>query len=194
MEKMRRSGSMLVTVFVLALSTAWAHAGARSNTTCPVNYITGIQWDDEFGYGASELTRCLERRHNLKVVVQINQLYNTGSTTQSYGIGNINNILNDYEITHGLQDRDYELVVVIHGAGGPMVLNNNALEPNEIVNPFQSQIEALISKGVKVYICHNTARNLNLKVPQLIPGVGFVPSGVSAIIDFQKLGYVYLQP
>lgn len=186
---------MLMLVCMVMLSASWSQAGLSSNNTCPVDYLTERTWDQEFGAGAADLTRCLERRHNLKVVVQINQLFNTGSTTQPYAIGNINNILNDWNITHGLTaGRDYEMVIVIHGAGGPMAINNNAPNPNSKVNPFQSQIEELIKKGVKVYICQNTARSLNIKVSQLIPGVGFVPSGVSAILDLQNLGYLYLQP
>lgn len=185
----------LVAVVMVVLMASFGHAAGGGNNECPVNYLTGLAWEQEFGYGASDISRCLERRHNLKVVVQINQLYNTGSTTQPYAIANINNIINDYEITHGLErGHDYEMVVVVHGAGGPMVLNNSAAVPNAKFNPFQSQMQDLVNKGIKVYLCQNTARSLNLKVDQLIPGVGLVPSGVSTIIDFQNLGYVYLQP
>ncbi len=169
-------------------------AGGNGDNECPVGLLSGLSFDDEFGPGTSNVTRCLERRHNLKVVVQINQLYNTG-TTQPYALGNITNLLNDYEVTHGLKiGHDYEVVVVVHGPGGPMVLNNNAATPNAKFNPFQSQIEQLLAKGVNIYVCMNTARNLGAKTGQLIPGVQYVPSGVSAIVDFQNMGYVYLQP
>lgn len=169
-------------------------AGSNGNNECPVGLLSGLSFDDEFGPGASNATRCLERRHNLRVAVQINQLYNTG-TTQPYALGNITNLLNDYEVTHGLRiGHDYEVVVVVHGPGGPMVLNNDAATPNANFNPFQSQIEQLIAKGVDIYVCMNTARNLGAKTDQLIPGVQYVPSGVSTIVDFQNMGYVYLQP
>jgi intracellular sulfur oxidation DsrE/DsrF family protein len=169
-------------------------AGSNGNNECPVGLLSGMSFDDEFGAGTSDITRCLERRHNIKVVVQINQLYNTG-TTKPYALGNITNLLNDYEVTHGLKiGHDYEVVVVVHGSGGPMALNNNAATPNTNSNPFQSQIEELIAKGVAIYVCMNTARTLGAKTDQLIPGVQYVPSGVSAIVDFQNLGYVYLQP
>ena len=103
------------------------------------------------------------------------------------------NIIADYEITYGMQrDRDYEMVAVVSGPAGVMMLNNGTGHPKN--NPFQAQIQALIDKGVQFYLCQNTARANSMKNWQLFPGVKFVSAGVSAMVDFQLMGYTYLQP
>jgi len=55
-------------------------------------------------------------------------------------------------------------------------------------------MEGLIANGIKVVFCQNTARSKGVTTDQLIPGVGDVTAGVSAIVDFQALGYRYVQP
>mgnify|MGYP005839480611 CR=1 FL=1 len=69
----------------------------QGNNACPVGLVTNITLDDEFGPGTQALTHCLKKRHNVKMVVQINQF--TDAQGRPYGLGNINNILADYEIT-----------------------------------------------------------------------------------------------
>ncbi len=178
-------------LLLLLLGTAWA----ENNKACPAGLVKGLTLDQEFGAGTQENTRCIERRHNLKLVVQINQLNHYGSTTLPYALGNLDNIIADYDITYGLErGRDYEIVAVVTGPAGVMMLNNRAATPNARTNPFQAQVETLISKGVQFHLCQNTARTMSIKNDQLIPGVKFVTAGVSALADFQLKGYTYLQP
>lgn len=176
-----------------------------SNEDCPVGLATGMELDQEFGEGAAEITRCIQRRHNVKMVMQINKFCRDSvpnedcAKSRAYGLAQLNSIIRDYEITHGMMPGvDYEIVAVVHGSGGLQMLNNSYYE-----NQFQSQVENLISKGVKFYFCQNTIRGFIVKkhlfeygeaVDAIIPGVEFVTGGLTALADFQSQGYVYIQP
>jgi len=148
---------------------AFAQGG---NTECPVGLVSKMTLDDEFGPGTQDLTKCITKRSQVKMVVQLNQ-------GNGYGLGNITNIIDDYEITHGMvPGRDYEIVAVIHSAGGMMALKNHSYnggtlgkdaEGKTIVldetpvlvtgrNPSEDTIKGLMKKGVKFYFCQNTTR------------------------------------
>ena len=116
------------------------------------------------------------------------------SCANPYALGNIRNILDDYEITHGMKaGRDYEVVAVLHGSGGRLALKGN---------PFASQVEQLMARGVKFYFCQNTTRGFirNGILPaynataQLIEGMQYTTAGLTSIADFQARGYAYIQP
>lgn len=163
-----------------------------SSTGCPVGLVTGLTLDEEFGPGASQITRCLVLRTNIKVVMQINQFESRPG--RPYGLTNISRMINDYEITNGT--RDYKIVAINHGSGAIQLLNRNAAQPHldAKLNIYQELVEELIVKGVKFYLCMNSARSDGIKAFHLIPGVQFVTTAPTAIIDFQKLDYKYIQP
>lgn len=174
-------------------------AAQGGNTECPVGLVSGMTLDAEFGPGTQELTKCIKTRHQVKMVVQLNQ-------GNGYGLGNIKNIIQDYEITHGMvRGRDYEIVAVIHSGGGVMALKdeglNGAGQPVAGRNPYQGKIEELMAQGVKFYFCQNTTRAyLGTRVPvggataELIPGMLYTTAGLTSIADFQVQGYQYIQP
>ena len=184
------------------------------NNECPVGLVKGLSLDDEFGPGSQELTRCIKKRHKVKMVVQINQFCTNSNSpcTSPYALGNIRNILDDYEITHGMKPgKDFEVVAVLHSPGGLMALKNTsyngagALLTNR--NPFEGQIKALMERGVKFYFCQNTTRAYltNGTLPnyqttgisatdQMIDGMQYTTAGLTSIADFQALGYAYIQP
>lgn len=172
-----------------------------SNEACPVGSLNPTAYpnsatalDEEFGPGVGALTRCNEKRHHVKVVFQLN------ASTNCYGLGNIANVIDDYEITHGMvRGRDYQLAAIVHSAGGTMVVKDGV---NGYANPCQAQVQALIAKGVKFYFCQNTTRaylaNGRLTSghvkEQVIDGVEYVTAGLGAIADFQSRGWRYVQP
>ena len=184
----------------------------KGNNECPVGLVSGKTLDDEFGPGTAdrpgtqELTKCIKKRHKVKMVVQLNQ-------GNGYGLGNITNIIDDYEITHGMvRGRDYEIVAVIHSAGGMMALKDkvsiNALGAEVHRNASQDTIKTLMGKGVKFYFCQNTTRayvrngilptyagNADVSATaELIPGMLYTTAGLTSIADFQAQGYQYIQP
>ena len=209
---------LLATVLV-SLSCTPALARQAGNNECPVGYVNDLSLDAEFGPGTQELTRCIKRRHNVKVVVQLNQFcqdaagnVDRAACTRPYGLGNIVNLLNDYEITHGMTPgRDFEVVAVLYAGGGYLAVKDDSYNGAGTLvsgrNPFQDQVEALMQRGVTFYFCQNTTRSFVASgylpnyqatgiaaTDQLIEGMRYATGGVTAILDFQKLGYEYIQP
>lgn len=175
------------------------------NAECPVGLVSNMTLDAEFGPGTQKLTKCITKRSQVKMVVQLNQ-------GNGYGLGNIANIIDDYEITHGMvRGRDYEIVAVIHSGGGSMALTNDGYNGAGLVvtgrNPAQAKIEELMGKGVKFYFCQNTTRAYvkngilpnfqttgHSATEQLIKGMQYTTAGLTSIADFQAAGYQYIQP
>lgn len=50
------------------------------------------------------------------------------------------------------------------------------------------------SEGIKVVACQNTMRNMKLTEADMLPSVGYVPSGVVELIRKQKEGWSYVRP
>lgn len=166
-----------------------------SDDDCPVGLVSGIPLDEEFGPGTAEITRCLDNREGVRVVYQVNKSCGNADCSKPYALGNIRNAILDYEITHGLPLHDgYDITLVVYSAGYQLVLDNNAIEPFGEPNPFQDQVEELLLNGVHVYFCQNTGRNKGIITANLIPGVEWVTSGVTAITDFELKGYASIAP
>ena len=153
------------------------------------------KFDQEFGPNTGEITRCLTNTHKVKVLYQLNKTCKNQDCKKPYGVGNINNAIYDYEKVHGMKAGvDYEIIVVIHSGGYRLALDNNSRDRHKKQNPFQKDIRNLMQKGVKIYMCMNTARSKGVKTNQIIQGLNFVTSAVTAIPDLQMQGYRYVQP
>ena len=198
--------------------TGAVHAAGGGNNECPVGLVNGLTLDDEFGPGTGDLTNCLDRRHNVKVVMQINQFCRDTvsnadcADNRAYALGNIRNMIKDYEITHGMvAGKDYEIVAVVHSGGGWQMLKDDGLDGNGNPvtgrNKFEGQVSDLIAQGVEFYFCQNTTRSFirGNRLPdatetvggataELIEGVKYTTAGVTAIAEFQQRGYKYVQP
>jgi intracellular sulfur oxidation DsrE/DsrF family protein len=195
-------------------------ADEHSNVACPVGLVSGLTLTDEFGAEVAANTRCIKKRHNVKTMFAIGQLYafNTNASgavvaSGPYALNQIKNVISDYEITDGMtQGQDYQIIAVVHGPGGKMLLNNSGpaakntcadpTNPSTCANPFKAQVEALMAKGVTFYFCENTVRGLmgagfitkGNAAADVIPGVKFVTAGLSAMSDFEALGWSYVAP
>ncbi len=184
----------------LLIGFGLAGAANAGNNECPAGDPYDAL-DQDFGEGTLALTRCLSKRHHVKVVIQVNQFCRDAvpndECTRSYALGNIQNMLIDYESIGMDLDKDIEIVAVVYGGGGALMIQDDVW-PNQ----FQAQVEALMDHGVRFYLGLNTVRGLIAKgiltqgvaTSQLIPGVRYATSGATAITDFQSRGYKYLQP
>jgi len=162
---------------------------------CPKDLVSGIPLDEEFGVGTSEITRCLKKHDDIRVVYPLNRVCKNDICDKAYALGNIRNAISDYEITHGLLlHEDYDITGVLYSAGAIFAIDNNAAIPFPDQNPFQAEIEELMAKGVHLYLCQNTARNMGIRLENIIPGIKFVTSGVTAIADLQLMEYALVQP
>lgn len=149
--------------------------------------------DEEFGAGTADMTRPLTHTSNVRLLFQVNQLYKDPAQTQPFAVENILNTLSDFQ-NHGMFEHDYELVALVHAEGWPLILDNEVRQPHQTANPFQADVEDLLRRNVQVFFCLNTARKKIVRASQVISGVRFVTSGVTAIADFQAEGYWYIQP
>jgi intracellular sulfur oxidation DsrE/DsrF family protein len=206
----------LLPMLLLAWSSIALADDSHDAQLCPVGLVSGITLNDEFGPTTQELTRCLEKRHHVKVVVQVNNFCRDAvanpACTRPYALENIKNLLDDYEITYGMvAGKDFDVVAVVHSGGGLLVVKNAGTNGLGAAvtgrNQFEGDVVTLMNRGVKFLFCQNTTRALiKAKVlptnsvstagatGELIPGVTYVTAGVSAIADYQRMGYQYVQP
>ncbi len=195
----------------------------RSNTACPVTSPYPTSYDQMFGNDVAENMNCNDRRHRVKIVMQVNKycrdshdtagapiknlahchandISTDGKLNRDYAVINMIKMIEDFEITHGMKAKDYDMVAVVHSGAAALLKRGN---------PYEGHIKKLMASGVKFYLCLNTAAswlksgklskkpnaNGDLTISEdLIESVGYVPAGLSAISDFQHQGYVYVQP
>jgi len=211
---MKKLLSMFVFISLVNVPMAFADRNHEDKKDdCPVGLVKGLTLDEEFGEGIQAVTRCLENRKKIKLVMQINKACrdttvvatNTGyaienharscAENRGYGIAQLKNMLADYKVTHGIDAKRLDVNVIVHGGGGTMMLDLpwNKLKP---------AVESLIAEGVKFRFCQNTVRGMAPKmgmtvpafVSKVIPGVTYVTAGLTAVADFQEEGYMYIQP
>ena len=176
----------------------------HSNEACPVGLVSGMTLDQEFGAGAGALTNCVKKRHDVKSMFQINRFCgdvtaSNAACTGAYGLGNMQNVIDDYEITDGMKRGvDYKMIAVVYGSGGLMLIKGNK---------FASKVQALMAEGVTFYLCENTLRGFikaglipnpaTTGIPasdSLIPGVQYVTAGLSAVLDHEERGWANIAP
>ncbi len=194
---------IIMFLFIQAPTLALASDDDNDNheDKCPVGLVNGLTLDQEFGEGSSIITSCLSKREKVKLVVQANQFcmddLPNPECTRPFALLNLTKMIEDYEITHGMRaGKDYEMTVIAHTKGGPLMLKD------ESKNQFRSQVETLLNKGVKFYLCQNATRSMINRgllpkgdaTANIIDGVEYVTAGITAVVDFQYQGYVYVQP
>jgi len=94
-------------------------------------------------------------------------------------------MLNVENFRASVGEADSEVVVVAHGNGIGMVMTSNAAQAERIAS--------LAKSGVKFLACENTLKRKKIAKEQILPGVGFVDSGVAEVIRLQIAGYAYIK-
>lgn len=147
------------------------------------------------GTSASNMTTCIKKRNKLKAVVAWNSDI-VHPSKNGLQVLNARNIMNDWEQTYGLkEDKDYQLVIVAYGKGARWAINNKAYRAKfGQDHPSLKEVKSLIKRGAKIYMCQNSMKGNGWKTKDLIEGVNMVPSGVTALIDFQNQAYIYIAP
>jgi len=171
-----------------------ATTNPESDEACPVGLLHGLTLTEEFGQIAADNTRCIKTRHDVKTLFAINAFEN--SPGSPYALNQMQNVYNDYTITDGMTAQDFSMIAIVHGKGGFLLLNDPTL------NPYIDKVKNLMAEGVTFYFCENTVRGfIHAGLLQqgnvaagLIDGVKYVTAGLSAISDFQSLGYQYDEP
>lgn len=134
----------------------------------------------------------------LKVVIQVNQ-----DSTIPNGIAKqvlaAKNLLDQYRAIGMKPGQDFEIAIVFRGDGAQFLLTDAAYDekvaqPHGQGNPNRRMLDALAQGGVKFYEC-GVAMRLKGYVPKDIrPDSRIVVSGIGALVDFQKSGYIEVTP
>lgn len=172
--------------------------------------------DEEFGPGTQEITHCLAKRKNAKVVVSINGAHPTNKagvtqTDKARFLSNIEYMRENYEDLHGMKmGVDVKVAAVANSSGALLLTTHHPawmrdkadvsdpdcpMKPTPgktCSNPFRHLVERAQELGVKFYLCQTASRVIGIKKPIVIPGVEFVPGGHVAVADLQMLGYVLI--
>lgn len=153
-----------------------------------------VSYADKFGAGVMNIINCVQEREEVKLVMQVNQYVDAKG--RPYGFRNVGSMIRDYTVAAGINKKEIDFNVVVHGGGFPFVLDPDAVNAHADApkNKFKGMVQDLIASGVNVYFCLNTAAAKNIKADQLIPGVQAVTGGLTAVADFQERGYSYIQP
>lgn len=189
--KLLKAGKVAVVLSSLIVASAMAHDNDESRNECTAAAMSAA---DAYDPGSSAVTNCIKVRKGFKVVVAWNSAETNGAVLKNTGqhvgqqVVNSRNLTKDYASNYGMTaGEEYKMVVVAYGNGVDWLKKANDQADVDMVN-------GLLSQGIKIYACQNTMKSKNLKVADLIEGVELVPSGVSAVVDFENQRYTYLNP
>jgi uncharacterized protein len=57
-----------------------------------------------------------------------------------------------------------------------------------------NRIDDALASGVKIVACQNTMKNMKVTQADMLPSIGYVPSGVVELMRKQKEGWSYIRP
>jgi intracellular sulfur oxidation DsrE/DsrF family protein len=112
----------------------------------------------------------------MKVVVQVSD---EDPRTWNLALNNVRNL------QRGIGAENVVAELVVYGPGIAMLQAGSSVE---------ARIAQASRDGVNVVACENTMRGRKLTPADMIPGIGYVPSGVIEIVQRERDGYSYLRP
>jgi intracellular sulfur oxidation DsrE/DsrF family protein len=80
---------------------------------------------------------------------------------------------------------DVELEVVAYGYGIGMLKGDS---------PVATSVADALKNGVRIVACQNTMKGMSLKPTDMLPDIGYVPSGVVEVMEKQQQGFAYIRP
>jgi intracellular sulfur oxidation DsrE/DsrF family protein len=134
----------------------------------------------------------------IKVVAQINY-----ADTMPNGISKqvmaVKNLYDQYTALGMKSGKDYEIVMVFRADGAQFLLTDEAYDlkvkqPHPKGNPNKAMIETMHKGGVKIYECHVAMKLKGYKPEDIFSFSRIVVSGIGAVIDFEKSGYLPITP
>lgn len=84
-----------------------------------------------------------------------------------------------------LGDDAVDMEIVVYGPGIAMLEGGSPVAP---------RVAAALASGVKVVACENTMKARKLTPADMLPGIGYVPAGVTELMKRQQQGYAYIRP
>lgn len=165
--------------------------------------LTGFQhvaWAETDGVEAENTKPPLQivNQAGIKVVVQVNY-----SDTVPNGISKqvmaVKNLYDQYTVLGMKSGKDYEIIMVFRADGAQFLLTDEAYDlkvkqPHPKGNPNKAMLETMYKGGVKMYECHVAMKLKGYKPEDIFPFSRVVVSGIGAVVDFEKSGYLPITP
>ena len=134
----------------------------------------------------------------LKVVIQVNYA-DTITNGISKQVLATKNLFDQYTALGMQPGKDYEIVMVFRADGAQFLLTDDAYDkkvkqPHPKGNPSRAILDELIKGGVRVYECSVAMRMKGYSAQDLLPYSQIVVSGIGALVDFEKSGYLSITP
>ena len=96
-----------------------------------------------------------------------------------------NMILNNMQnLREGVGGEPVEIELVAYGPGITMLKSDS---------PVKQRIAEALKSGVKVNACQNTMNGMKLTPADMLPEIGYVPSGVVEVMRKQQQGWAYIR-
>jgi intracellular sulfur oxidation DsrE/DsrF family protein len=93
----------------------------------------------------------------------------------------------------GVPAENMELALVVHGAAGKDLLQDDAYHRRHgVANPNRPVLEALAAAGVQIVLCGQTAAFRDLPATELIPEAQMALSAMTALALLQDRGYALI--
>ena len=179
----RTSAFAIAGLLLLSLQGVSSTAFAQATASQPENTHTPLQIVNQTG---------------LKVAIQVNY-----ADTIPNGVGKqvlaAKNLFDQYTALGMKSGKDYEIVMVFRADGAQFLLTDEAYDqkvkqPHPKGNPNRVILDELIKGGVKMYEC-GVAMPIKGYSPQdILPYSRVVVSGIGAMVDFEKSGYLSITP
>lgn len=153
------------------------------------------------GKGAAENTQPplqITHQTGLKVVVQVNY-----SDTVPNGVGKqvlaAKNLFDQYSALGMKPGKGFDIAMVFRADGAQFLLTDGAYDlkvkqPHPKGNPNRAILEALSKGGVKMYECDVAMKLKGYNPEDILPFGRIVVSGIGAMVDFEKSGYLSITP
>ncbi len=85
-------------------------------------------------------------------------------------------------------EKDSEIAVVANGYAVKLFTKPN-------LERYGDEIENLVKKGIRFYVCNNALMNLvKIKRDQVSEFCEIIPAGIVKLIELQEEGYAYIKP
>lgn len=140
----------------------------------------------------------IEHKKGIKVVIQVNSVETIPKGISKQVLAT-KNLLDQYTALGMTAGKDFEIVMVFRGDGAQFLLTDAAYdakvkETHAAGNPSRLMIEALHQGGVKLFECQVAMKLKGYEVDDILPVSRVVVSGIGALVDFEKSGYLPLTP
>jgi uncharacterized protein len=111
-----------------------------------------------------------------KLVIQVSE-----NEPQNWGL-----VLNNaHNVLSAVPAGSADLEVVVFGPGISML---------KLGSPVGDRVAAAMKSGIRIVACQNTMRGMHLTPADMLPNIGYVPSGVVELMQKQQQGYAYIRP